>query len=879
MKKHIVYAASKLARGLSASLLSFILFSWIFSGVPANSYLGIWSGIMLILYLGFFNLHNVEMLLKAGTGGALISLGYIAARMTSGCTVQDAFCHMSFTRKVLCASIGIEYAILIFLCIIYAIAKRRKSEKKNPDDEMFPERQDDLDRLEQYLSAADVVGINGAWGSGKTFLVNKLIEKNQGKWEVIRVEPLTCNLDGIDSYLFRQLENVLWKNRIYPRYSQKIQNLMADNHWAGNFQRIVLPSDTSQITAFQGFCQDLDKMKRPVLLVYEDIDRISEENKDQISKLLDISEKLEGHNVKVIYELNLAKMEEMGFDRPYIEKYIPYTMNLTNISGKKLIGKAVNKLKNGNGELREEDFDFLFRDVNPGVFLQKELGITWALSVTANIMPRQVNTYVAEVNMAMKVPEFAQKENRQTTAAFFFMKHFLYDIYKELAFEQELIEELQFTYKPEKAEDERRFTIMELAAQCRAGKGKNETQMEENGEAPQGLTERNVNRMFTAAKNEKETERNRAKLWLLLCLGYQMQYQQEALDSEAENEDSYPEGAGMRRIHRRLNQERETLENLEHNRKVSHLIRNLHMNGKSEYTDAEAVARVFIKDVLSQERNSWNAYWERFQNKLYWGEFLKDNTTVFCFGEDSFVALFRALWVYFSRCSVSEQEQEEILDKALDFYCTFGDAVDVLNFEKIVILNFFEIGSRRIFLKVLRYFNGLRITGNMNQEKIYYSFLKNYSRCAFQQGYLTQYDRFVFEMVRDKQGEADTKYLEKYLQECGENAGAQMERGNLPPQAAEELALVRDFYRRNAAMVKNPEKAKQKQLQIKFSPRTEPQYANEKKYRELEDAAADAKDADTYKNMLDQSYAKGEINLREYRELWDRFARQVAGGK
>ena len=107
--------------------------------------------------------------------------------MTSGCTVQDAFCHMSFTRKALCASIGIEYAILIFLCIIYAIAKRRKSEKKNPDDDIFPERQDDLDRLEQYLSAADVVGINGAWGSGKTFLVNKLIEKNQGKWEVIRV--------------------------------------------------------------------------------------------------------------------------------------------------------------------------------------------------------------------------------------------------------------------------------------------------------------------------------------------------------------------------------------------------------------------------------------------------------------------------------------------------------------------------------------------------------------------------------------------------------------------------------------------------------------------------------------------------------------------
>lgn len=51
------------------------------------------------------------------------------------------------------------------------------------------------------------------------------------------------------------------------------------------------------------------------------------------------------------------------------------------------------------------------------------------------------------------------------------------------------------------------------------------------------------------------------------------------------------------------------------------------------------------------------------------------------------------------------------------------------------------------------------------------------------------------------------------------------------------------------------------------------------KYRELEDAAADAKDADTYKNMLDQSYAKGEINLREYRELWDRFARQMAEGK
>ena len=212
-------------------------------------------------------------------------------------------------------TILIEYAAVFLLWKKSVGAKRQKclQKKSGKEMELLPERTSDLERLEEYLETFDIVGVNGGWGSGKTFLVDEFIRKHNREYEVIKVEPLTCNMDKIDSYLFRKLENVLWKNRIYPEYSRRLQRLMANVKWTDQFYYTLHPDEPGDLEAFEGFCADLEKLEIPVLLVYEDIDRISDESKEQIAKLLDLTAKLLQHNVKVIYEFDLKNMAALGY--------------------------------------------------------------------------------------------------------------------------------------------------------------------------------------------------------------------------------------------------------------------------------------------------------------------------------------------------------------------------------------------------------------------------------------------------------------------------------------------------------------------------------------------------------------------------------------
>ena len=118
----------------------------------------------------------------------------------------------------------------------------------------------------------------GDWGSGKTYLVDEYIHRHKEEYEVIKIETLTCNLDRIDVYLFEQLEKVLWNNRIYPRYSKQIQNLMSDKGILKQLRSVAMKGTISNVTAFHGLCSDIQKLDKPILLVCEDIDRISENN-------------------------------------------------------------------------------------------------------------------------------------------------------------------------------------------------------------------------------------------------------------------------------------------------------------------------------------------------------------------------------------------------------------------------------------------------------------------------------------------------------------------------------------------------------------------------------------------------------------------------
>ena len=50
----------------------------------------------------------------------------------------------------------------------------KRDEQKQENEELFQERKFDMQRLEAYLQSFSIIGINGSWGSGKSFLVEYL---------------------------------------------------------------------------------------------------------------------------------------------------------------------------------------------------------------------------------------------------------------------------------------------------------------------------------------------------------------------------------------------------------------------------------------------------------------------------------------------------------------------------------------------------------------------------------------------------------------------------------------------------------------------------------------------------------------------------------
>ncbi len=870
-----------LAKGLTLALISFITFYFILNKTPVDVFLGVYTVITAIILLSVGTCKNIRMLLSSVLSGISIMAGHVLAKLACGCTIENMFSHMTLVRILLLVGILIEYMIIFWLWYMSAIMEQQRRLHRKPGErlELFPERTNDLERLRKYLKTFGVVGVNGSWGSGKTFMGDEFTRKERDKYEVIKVEPLTCNMDKIDAYLFKKLENVLWKNRIYPEYSRRLQRLMANSGWTDKIYETLYPDASSDLTAFEGFCADLDKLENPILLVYEDLDRISDENKDQIAKLLDLTAKLLQHNVKVIYEFDLKKMAELGYGYDYIEKYVPYTMNLTPVSGKKLIKKALAELDNVNEDLSSEDCDYLFGRFSIERFLQEKFGFPLKLQLSMNNpTPRKIKQFVSEVNSTVGFGQYADKKNWRTVIAFYFMKYFFRSIYEELAFEDDMIDEIRLMLPSDDPDMEISYTVMELVAGCKLGEARSTTIPGEEDRYEYGLVSKDIKRMLLEGRSARKNQivrQNRDKLGLLILMGYKFKFQQDEADQEIlMQRDAANAGAGKRSDNVLLNQDKELIKNIEYNKKISRLIKNLYANGRSEFTNAEAVAKVFISDVLGGDQKSGRERWRDFLIKARQGDIIKDNRTVFRWGENDWVSLFRALNIYVDRDSFVQSDKEEIIGQALDFYFACGDNGE-LDFDKIVIFNYCSIESNKIFIKILDRFRNLKITGNMNGEKAYRDFLKEYSRHAMKKGYLRRYDYFKLEMPIGGYSGRYFGILREYLEECVRQVEDILKEGLYPALGKQELELVKDFYERNIEIAESSAEAKQTRMSIVSTIRSEEEHTDEKEFKNLskyvlkgsDGAAENHITREEFAAKLEESYNNGKINLREYIEL------------
>lgn len=239
--------------------------------------------------------------------------------------------------------------------------------KKRVWENYFPEREDDLNRLERIVDKTDVnlLVLDAAWGQGKSFLLQKFQEDREAQGDiVIVIDVLSLRLDNFQEYLIYELDHALLSCGYLSRNSNLLRSIMKRAH-ADIFSTIFGKGKKHFGETFYDFQRELLQQEKNIVLIYDDIDR--SENKELIRTILYISEKLTSQNntdfpgrIKVIFQYSMEHMEQLGFQNDFLEKFCNQKMGLTDIPLRRLLLEIQKRLyPNQNGVLTDKDIDRL----------------------------------------------------------------------------------------------------------------------------------------------------------------------------------------------------------------------------------------------------------------------------------------------------------------------------------------------------------------------------------------------------------------------------------------------------------------------------------------------------------------------------------------
>lgn len=826
-------------------LLSVIAFATILKEMSLDIFLAIYATFFLLVIIALDCNSSAVYKIKACMLETAVWLGFLSVKLISGHSMAAIVVSHDVCRNILGVFIFIEYFYIV-ICIYISKKKERLNPKseQNVSQKIYDERNYDLKRLEQYIEKYNKVGVQGEWGCGKTYLVDEYIKKNADKYEVIRIETLTCNLDSIDSFIFKQLENILWNNGIYPSYSKCIYDLLDKNSFLSNLKLSFYKGSIDRTTAFQGFCEDLSKLQKTVLLVCEDIDRISENYVNQIAKLLDIADRLSGNNVKVIYEYSQTKMAALGFGYEYMEKYVPYVINLTDIPFSESINQALEEEKELNGSLVNDDFKFLTYPIYIDTNLQKLLKIDFCLEIQLNgVEPRKIKEFVNEVNLAMKNQIY--EKNKKITILYYYIKIFMWEIYEDLVFAEDIEEELKFEIIKRDTGKTYYYNIKQLV----------------NWINCENVSPEEVKAIFCGNESEKEEQyiiRNRNKLGIMILMGLDFNLLKTCYEEQNSGNDRNLRNPD-------LEQDNINIKRMERNLKINKLFKNLYMNGKSEYTNREAVAKEFIDKVLLSEEDKHEENWKNLLENCFKSSIYKDNTTIFRLMGDDFVPLSQAI-----RVVINSEEYDNKIDSIKDKFYQFWENhmkedLDI-TLDKICVFNSLEAENGIEFRKAITLFNKLKVAGNMNTEHLYVEFLDTYLNTAMRLGYISSSYYGVMKSVGILNDER-IEYVKKMLNNIKVSLEKDIESGMYPESAKEDIMQFKQFLDKNMKIISSTNKVKQRGPRIEQTISQRKDYVNEKVYNRLNSIIQKNISKEDYKRFLNEEYDRENINLSEYRTL------------
>lgn len=803
--KKIIQNHTKIEKLLIIFLLSAIAFITIFKK-DLSIYIFVVSMLVLILHVSYSVLKNINFYIFANICLIFNQLLFLISDNNRKLILTFNFSSLLY----------LLYFVYLIVCQVFLVISYLRRAREVPEENkiIFNERKYDLERIKEYLKTYNLIGINSVWGNGKSFLFEQLRKECKDKYFFICVNVLSMRVEKIETFVLDQVNHILEEKRIFSNASGKIKSILKQSFFH-NLGELFFGTEsyTEQIVELK---KDVAKLEKPIIITFEDIDRIND--KELLYKIFALADSLQCINIKIVFQYDEKKvLSILEVDKIYLEKYLQHTIELTNISFERMIKYMLPY--EDKEKLSQKDFNFLIYNITMPVFLQKILGINKEFKLDIyGFQIRKYELFFEDVQKALINPSFRTVENyKQKIILFYFIKHFDYELYDIINDTDSFIQKCTFTY------NDNNYTIIDLI------KLKNENLLET----------KDVESILNNTKNCNHF------IYLILL---EYEFEQMYVDLKENTENISPNNYDTQMIDI-LNESVQVIKARQKNDKIDRLFKFLFGAGKSENTDFENAVHEMNEKVLNQPtRELQEKGYKELSKAMYYGEFEKaDNNTIFRFGISSEFSLFQAYLIY-------ESNVDQWI-KLIDFFIYQNKEITS---KLIQILNYCKLDDRKILLHILKIFSSLKVVGNLNESISYKNFIYNYFVAIMNNGYIRIDKLHWLRNDSSKFFEKDM-YLNHIIPECLEEI-KNVSKYTKNTEILNEFSIIKQFIIKNEEIIKSDKDLKEFIPGIKTTSTITDQIVEKsKKYKEMNLTKAELQD------LLDKQYLNHEINFYEYK--------------
>lgn len=498
-------------RYLILSFISFILsYKFIFKDIEQFNECRFWCVIAVLTFIAFF----------FGKSGALqssfIYIGFLVSVLFCENDKTIDFSINIYSEKAIILSLVLLLVYELQLILKYVGDRQvKKSDHLMKQGDLYPGREKDYKEISKYLSNHSILAIDSPYGNGKSSIVEALRREKEQEWEFINFGILSTTVENVEFCIVREINRLLESHGIFSNPISKIKSLFSHDfsYCVGE----MLFENQSYEDQIKNFVADISSLGKVVVLNFEDIDRIT--NPEHLNKMFSICDtllKYESKNgekyIKIIYQCNVKKLQELfgGEDKRYVDKYIPYSVSLSNLLGD-FFQFVLNINRQKYKTIQNINFGFLSKGCN-SVLLNRRL----PLAINGHTA-RDVERVLDKVNFAFETCEFLsiQESNHiEATVYFFIMQEYFQNVYDALKKNTLLLDQKLFHYYDKAILSGSIESLKEIWNRIRMGFLPEEIDFTKKN----GNLSNLINKFFGESDNKRAKD-NIDTLFLLLALG------------------------------------------------------------------------------------------------------------------------------------------------------------------------------------------------------------------------------------------------------------------------------------------------------------------------------------------------------------------------